>query len=117
MFENEDLSTNSSYFVSVWYYFQAPGEQMFILCFVYKGKTFLLTSLQRECSGKNFACGFKYWISWVYTEAWWFLFSTTNWNVKTMQESLPGGVDKWLLVCVNGSVCTVQVMLEKYFIC
>lgn len=34
-----------------------------------------------------------------------------------MQEGLPDGVDKWLSVCVSGSVFILQVMLEKYIIC
>lgn len=35
------------------FYFQALGEQMFLLCFVYKNKGFLLPSFQREFSIKN----------------------------------------------------------------
>lgn len=53
----------------------------------------------------------------VYTRAWFFLSRATNWNVETMQESLLDVVDKWLSVCVDGAVCILQVMLEKYIIC
>lgn len=53
----------------------------------------------------------------VYTGAWFFLSRATNWNVETMQESLLDVVDKWLSVCVDGAVCILQVMLEKYIIC